>query len=88
MSSNQTEWAQVDEEGRLVLPAEVMERYGLGPGARLRLEMGPNDIHLHRPVTHLAKVYIEPTNHCNLNCRTCIRHSWDEPLGRMTSENF
>lgn len=88
MSSNQTEWAHVDEDGRLVLPAEIMERYGLDPGARLRLEMGPNDIHLHRPVTHLAKVYIEPTNHCNLNCRTCIRHSWDEPLGRMTPETF
>ena len=88
MSSNQTEWAQVDEGGRLVLPAEVIERYGLGPGARLRLEMGSNDIHLHRPVTHLAKVYIEPTNHCNLNCRTCIRHSWNEPLGRMTTETF
>ncbi len=88
MSSNQTEWAQVDEDGRLVLPDEIIGRYGLGPGARLRLEMGPNDFRLHRPVTHLAKVYIEPTNHCNLNCRTCIRHSWDEPLGRMTPETF
>jgi MoaA/NifB/PqqE/SkfB family radical SAM enzyme len=88
MSSNQTEWAHVDEDGRLVLPGKIMERFGLNPGARLRLEMGPNDIHLHRPVTHLAKVYIEPTNHCNLNCRTCIRQSWDEPLGRMTPETF
>ena len=73
MSSIQTEWAQVDEESTVVLPDEIVERYGLSTGARLRLELGPNDIHLHRPVTHLAKVYIEPTNHCNLKCRTCIR---------------
>jgi len=32
---------------------------------------------------HLAKVYIEPTNYCNLNCRTCMRNAWDEPLGYM-----
>ena len=26
----------------------------------------------------LTKIYVEPTNRCNLNCVTCIRHSWDE----------
>jgi MoaA/NifB/PqqE/SkfB family radical SAM enzyme len=26
----------------------------------------------------LNKIYVEPTNRCNLNCVTCIRHSWDE----------
>jgi MoaA/NifB/PqqE/SkfB family radical SAM enzyme len=26
----------------------------------------------------LLKAYVEPTNRCNLNCVTCIRHSWDE----------
>ena len=39
-------------------------------------------------MTHLAKVYVEPTNLCNLECRTCIRNVWDEPLGRMTRETF
>ena len=29
----------------------------------------------------LNKIYVEPTNRCNLNCVTCIRHSWDEPFG-------
>jgi MoaA/NifB/PqqE/SkfB family radical SAM enzyme len=32
---------------------------------------------------HLRKVYVEPTNACNLNCRTCVRHAWDEPEGFM-----
>ncbi len=31
----------------------------------------------------LSKIYVEPTNRCNLSCVTCIRHSWDEPHGEM-----
>ena len=31
----------------------------------------------------LSKIYVEPTNRCNLTCVTCIRHSWDEPFGDM-----
>ena len=31
----------------------------------------------------LKKIYIEPTNRCNLSCVTCIRHAWEEPMGDM-----
>ncbi len=31
----------------------------------------------------LNKIYVEPTNRCNLKCLTCIRNSWDEPFGEM-----
>lgn len=31
----------------------------------------------------LNKIYVEPTNRCNLACVTCIRHAWDEPFGDM-----
>jgi MoaA/NifB/PqqE/SkfB family radical SAM enzyme len=31
----------------------------------------------------LRKVYVEPTNACNLDCCTCVRHAWDEPEGLM-----
>jgi MoaA/NifB/PqqE/SkfB family radical SAM enzyme len=31
----------------------------------------------------LNKIYVEPTTRCNLDCVTCIRHSWDEPFGVM-----
>ena len=31
----------------------------------------------------LNKIYVEPTNRCNLTCVTCIRHSWNEPFGDM-----
>ena len=31
----------------------------------------------------LNKIYVEPTNRCNLKCVTCIRNSWDDPFGDM-----
>jgi MoaA/NifB/PqqE/SkfB family radical SAM enzyme len=36
----------------------------------------------------LTKLYIEPTTQCNLQCRTCIRNSWDEPIGHMDMDVF
>jgi MoaA/NifB/PqqE/SkfB family radical SAM enzyme len=35
-----------------------------------------------------AKIYVEPTSRCNLNCRTCIRNVWDESMGWMSRETF
>jgi MoaA/NifB/PqqE/SkfB family radical SAM enzyme len=78
----------VDELGRLVLPQELTKKYGLSPGTRIRIDDNANGLQLRRPVTQLARIYIEPTNHCNLHCVTCIRHSWDEPLGEMHSAVF
>lgn len=83
-----TAWAEVDENGRLVLPAELAAQYGLYPGAKVRLDEGHNFVKMHRPVTHLTKVYIEPTVACNLDCITCFRNGWDQPIGRMTDETF
>jgi len=83
-----TEWAEVDEKGRLVLDASVAERYGLKPGARARVDLDANTIRLHRPVTQLAKLYIEPTNWCNIDCRTCMRNNWQTETGFMAAETF
>ncbi len=80
--------AHVDEEGRLVLPPELAARYGLRPGAHFRIEDGEKGLHLRQPVTHLGKVYVEVTNRCNLDCRTCIRNGWSEPLGEMDEPTF
>lgn len=83
-----TAWAEVDESGRLVIPPEVARQYGLTPGAKVRLDEGQNFVRLHRPVTHLTKVYIEPTVACNLDCITCFRNAWEQPIGRMSEETF
>lgn len=34
------------------------------------------------------KVYLEITTDCNLNCRMCMRHSWEVPVCNMSSETF
>ena len=88
MYSKPTIWAEVDQEGRLIVPNEVAAGYGLRPGARLRLDLGENDVRFHRPVSHLAKIYLEPTNRCNLTCRTCFRNDWQVDLGRRTTQTF
>ncbi len=80
--------AYVDDEGRLILPPDVVSLYGLKPGAELYIDEWSNALHLRQPVTQLSKVYIEPTNACNLGCRTCMRNVWDEPLGQMSNETF
>jgi MoaA/NifB/PqqE/SkfB family radical SAM enzyme len=83
-----TAWAEVDEQGRLILPPDVAAKYGILPGTKVRLDEGENFVRMHRPVTHLTKVYIEPTVECNLDCITCFRNAWDQPMGRMSDETF
>jgi MoaA/NifB/PqqE/SkfB family radical SAM enzyme len=83
-----TAWAEVDENGRLVLPDDVVKRYGMKPGGKVRLDEGGNFLRMHRPITQLTKVYIEPTVACNLDCITCFRNDWEQPIGRMSAETF
>jgi MoaA/NifB/PqqE/SkfB family radical SAM enzyme len=40
------------------------------------------------PIDMLAKLYVEPTNRCNLDCRACMRQGWEEALGFMEFELF
>jgi len=82
------EYAHVDEDGNLKIPAELARGLGFVPSARVKVGRLADRLVLHRATSHLARVYIEPTTACNLNCRTCIRHVWDEPVGRMDEETF
>lgn len=89
MTNTKPNWkVQVDGGGRLVIPSEVLTRYGLKPGAEICFDEATNELRLRRPITHLAKVYIEPTNYCNLDCRFCMRKGWDEPIGQMAKGTF
>lgn len=78
----------VDAGGNIVLPAAVAAQYGLTPGGRVRVRRGDGGLEVRRSLAELRKVYIEPTNQCNLDCVTCIRHSWDEPMGVMAAATF
>jgi len=80
--------AQVDLDGHIILPPELAARYGIKPGASICVNEVTNGIYLCRPPTQLAKLYLEPTSLCNLNCRTCIRNIWNEPMGNMSDAVF
>ena len=88
MYGRTSHWGEVDDEGRLIFPPEMVAYLGLRPGNKFRIDHENNRIQLHRPVTHLTKIYVEPTDQCNLACRTCIRNSWNEKLGRMSEQTF
>ena len=79
---------QLDDQGHLILPEEILQLYGLVPGSVSRLELSEQGLVLSRSANNLARVYVEPTNACNLDCRTCMRNVWEEPLGRMTWPTF
>lgn len=85
-SPNGHRYAHFDREGRLLIPAEIVSALGFQPGARVIVETDTFGVTLRRPVTHLSKVYVEPTNTCNLNCRTCMRNIWHTPQGLMNGE--
>jgi pyruvate-formate lyase-activating enzyme len=79
---------EVDENGKLAFTEEFNLQYGLKPGVKVYVDETAKGPRLRLPVTHLKKVYIEPTNRCNLDCRFCMRHAWQEPLGQMSTETF
>ena len=81
-------YAQVDDEGNLKIPAEVARAMGLRAGSRVKLSPLRDRLILHRPTAELARVYIEPTTACNLQCRTCMRNVWDESIGHMEWHTF
>ena len=88
MKFNPTRFAVVDKEGNLKFPNEIRENEYPTHVADMRVDTGENETEMQHSSDHLARVYIEPTNQCNLECRTCIRNVWDEPLGVMQWEVF
>jgi MoaA/NifB/PqqE/SkfB family radical SAM enzyme len=79
---------QVDDRGRLVMPPQVTERFGLVPGAAVRAVDRGDTLAIDRSIDSLARIYVEPTTRCNMQCRTCMRNVWDEPPGAISSETL
>ena len=76
-----------DNTGSLKLPPELLSRYNVQPGSKIRLTESADGLQIQLP-SRLSKLYIEPTSMCNLDCRTCMRNAWDEPQGMMSDEVF
>jgi MoaA/NifB/PqqE/SkfB family radical SAM enzyme len=79
---------EVDSQGRAILPAELARRYGFSAGAKVRLEEDEAGFRFSRTTHNLARINIEPTNFCNLDCRICMRHVWDETPGSMGEDIY
>jgi MoaA/NifB/PqqE/SkfB family radical SAM enzyme len=79
---------EIAQDGQIDIPPQLAADMGLAAGAKIVLEANQGELRIHAPVTHLDRVYIEPTNTCNLGCRTCMRNVWDEPLGFMNETTF
>lgn len=77
-----------DENGNIIVTDELKRKLGLRDGAELRIVVHKDRIELFPNIHSLSKVYIEPTTLCNLSCKTCIRNTWNEPMGQMSLNTF
>jgi len=75
---------EANDLGQVLLPDDLAQKLGITPGSLIRVDEGENEITIRRSSSSLAEVYIELTNRCNLDCRTCMRNVWHEPMGDMT----
>lgn len=76
------------EKGKLVFPPDLEKKLGLEPGARLEVVVKGGRAEILPNIHSLNRLYIEPTSRCNLACRTCIRNTWNEPMGDMAMGDF
>ncbi|MDH4196168.1 MAG: radical SAM protein [Candidatus Aminicenantes bacterium] len=76
------------EGGRLIIPPELEKKLGLSPGAPVEVVLDRGRAEILPNIHSLNRLTIEPTSRCNLTCRTCIRNTWEEPMGDMESETF
>jgi len=77
-----------DDNGNIVVPEELKKRLGLNGKAEFRIVVHKDRIEFFPNIHSLAKVYIEPTNLCNLSCQTCVRNTWNEAMGQMSLDTF
>lgn len=82
------QYAQVDQNGNIVLPPQIARELRISPGDEVRIEPNGHGVNLRSPLTALKRVYVEVTNRCNLNCATCMRNVWDANYGGMELGTF
>jgi MoaA/NifB/PqqE/SkfB family radical SAM enzyme len=79
---------RVESSGAMRLPPALVKKLGAAAGETLEVTEERGRIEIRPNIHSLARVYIEPTARCNLVCRTCIRNTWQEPLGDMGRATF
>jgi MoaA/NifB/PqqE/SkfB family radical SAM enzyme len=72
----------------LLLTKKQIQEWKYSLNASFKVRETPSGLFLYPCDPPLTKIYIEPTTHCNLNCATCMRHSWEESGGSMQMATF
>jgi tungsten cofactor oxidoreducase radical SAM maturase len=76
------------DEGQIQLPEFYRNQLALETGSELILEAFEYSFVLHIKSLDARRAYLEVTSHCNLNCAMCIRQTWRDPQGSMSTETF
>ena len=74
--------------GKLNLPEDFLQRRHLPANAEYWLNVREGDLILHPRLPNARKLYIEATTGCNLQCVTCIRNIWSDPIAAMKRDTF
>lgn len=74
--------------GKLNLPEDFLQRRHLPADAEYWLNVREGDLILHPRLPNARKLYIEATTGCNLQCVTCIRNIWSDPIAAMKRDTF
>ena len=72
-----TAWAHVNEQGDLVIPRDVAERYGLNPGAKVRLDESTNFVRMHRNINLAGQNWGGANDVCNFVEGGTMSIAWD-----------
>jgi MoaA/NifB/PqqE/SkfB family radical SAM enzyme len=78
----------VGSQGEINLSEEQCRRWGIEPGASVVVSETAEGLMVRPADPVLSRLYVEPTSLCNLTCRTCVRHSWEEPIGTMAMSTY
>lgn len=82
------QYAKINDNKEVILPALLVKDLGLLPGDEIRIEPNGHGLYLHPSINSLKRIYIEVTNKCNLTCSTCMRNGWNVQYGHMSRATF
>jgi tungsten cofactor oxidoreducase radical SAM maturase len=77
-----------DNQNKIEIPQDFLQRRHLPEYVDYWLDEHDGDIILHSRLLDAQKLYIEATTGCNLQCKTCIRNVWNDPIASMKKETF
>ncbi len=79
---------QKNADQTITLPTDFLVRRGQTAPREYWLDEREGSLLLHPRVPDIQKLYIEATTGCNLQCTTCIRNEWSDPLAPMKKSTF